>query len=196
MFEEANKSVPLPMKRFYLNPHTFERQARGAKITNLPKKFKCFLVKQMRIGEKVIEGGVNKGIIPLPNSNSLMVCNLYMGRNTGMIYGKSLTILTEKQFIVSNNFNFGSYWSTYFDVHIKEGRDDPIVHADYYFDRHYNDFLRNKSFGNYVEGFNKITLDEFTKLEYYKNIEVPMIRDEILLSKYEFNGHPIVIRKL
>ncbi len=128
----------IEIEELYINTHSQERE----EIKKINNNVKMFVVKQ--IGKNGVKVNVLRGIIETVRKNYIIL-NIYEDNITKKLFGKTLTVLTNKQLALSENMNKGEREPIIYNLNIKK-----VIYGESFFDfKLYSDYLnKNKKINN------------------------------------------------
>ena len=121
--------VNLDIECVYINSHSKGRE----NVDLNTGKILCNIVKQ--VGKNGVPIDFYRVVIPYKTGYNLIM-NLYKNKQTGKLYGKTLTVLTDNQLSSSRNMNMGKLEPYKLNLLIKE-----VKHQEMFFDDKFIDFL-------------------------------------------------------
>ena len=124
----------IEIEELYINTHSQERE----EIKKINNNVKMFVVKQ--IGKNGVKVNVLRGIIETVRKNYIIL-NIYEDNITKKLFGKTLTVLTNKQLALSENMNKGEREPIIYNLNIKK-----VIYGESFFDfKLYSDYLNKNN---------------------------------------------------
>lgn len=124
----------IEIEEIYINTHSQERE----EIKKINNNVKMFVVKQ--IGKNGVKVNVLRGLIETVRKNYIIL-NIYEDNITKKLFGKTLTVLTNKQLALSENMNKGEREPIIYNLNIKK-----VIYGESFFDfKLYSDYLNKNN---------------------------------------------------
>ncbi len=124
----------IEIEELYINTHSQERE----EIKKINNNVKMFVVKQ--IGKNGVKVNVLRGLIETVRKNYIIL-NIYEDNITKKLFGKTLTVLTNKQLALSENMNKGEREPIIYNLNIKK-----VIYGESFFDfKLYSDYLNKNN---------------------------------------------------